>query len=243
MKYVKQAFVILAFATNYPADTTFTLANLEKTFDMKADTYLINSLLLALGTAVIGTAVSFITAYMTARMKSRASRFLHLSSITSAAIPGVVLGLSYVLAFKGSAVYGTLMILIMANLIHFIASPYLMMYNSLSKLNENLEDVGHTMNISRAKMIRDVFIPQCKGTLLEMFSYFFVNSMMTISAVAFLASSDTKPLSLMISQFEASMNLECIAVVSLLILLVNLIIKAVVHICKGKKMKLLLFFL
>lgn len=228
------AFVLLAFTKNYPNDLSFTLANITKALRLKADTYLVNSLLIALITACIGVAVSFMTAYMTARMHSKTSRFLHLSSITSAAIPGVVLGLSYVLAFKGSPIYGTLAILIMANLVHFIASPYLMIYNSLSKLNENLEGVGHTLNISRGKMIRDVFIPQCKGTLFEMFSYFFVNCMMTISAVSFLATTANKPVALMINQFEALLQLECAAVVSLAILGVNLIIKGITHFIKKK---------
>lgn len=230
------SFVLLAFSTKYPSNLTFTLANVQKALRLKADSYLLNSLLIAVITALLGVGVSFMTAYMTARMRSRTSRFLHLSAITSAAIPGVVLGLSYVLAFKGSAFYGTLAILVMANLVHFIASPYLMMYNSLSKLNENLEDVGHTMDISRRRMITDVFIPQCKGTLLEMFSYFFVNCMMTISAVSFLATTANKPVSLMINQFEAQLQLESAAVVSLAILGVNLIVKGAIHICKtGKK--------
>ena len=120
----------------------------------------------------------------------------------------------------------------MVNLVHFIASPYLMMYNSLSKINENLEGVGHTLGISRGRMIMDVFIPQCKGTMFEMFSYFFVNCMMTISAVSFLASTANKPVSLMINQFEAQMQLECAAVVSLAILAVNIIIKVTVAVMK-----------
>jgi len=231
------SFLVLAFSARYPSDLTFTTANVLKALRLKADTYLVNSLIIAFCTAAIGSAISFMTAYMTARMRCRTSRFLHLSAITSAAIPGVVLGLSYVLAFKGSAVSGTLAILVMANLVHFIASPYLMMYNSLSKLNENLEDVGHTMDISRGRMIRDVFIPQCKGTLMEMFSYFFVNCMMTISAVSFLATTNNRPVSLMINQFEAQLQLECAAVVSLAILGVNLIIKGTVHICKRKRKK------
>jgi iron(III) transport system permease protein len=120
----------------------------------------------------------------------------------------------------------------MVNIVHFIASPYLMMYNSLSKINENLESVASTMSISRMHMIKDVFIPQCKFTLLEMFSYFFVNCMMTISAVSFLATTMNEPVSLMINQFEAQMQLEEAAVVSLMILLVNLIIKLVVYVIK-----------
>ncbi len=231
------SFVLLGFAKNYPGDLTFTMANLQKALRLKADKYLVNSLVIALFVAVLGVGIAFMTAYMTARMKSRASKFLHLASITSAAIPGVVLGLSYVLVFKGSPIYGTLAILIMVNIIHFISSPYLMMYNSLSKLNENLEGVGHTLGVSRGKMIRDVFVPQCRATLMEMFSYFFVNCMMTIFAVSFLATTANKPVSLMINQFEAQMQLECAAVVSLAILGVNLIVKGAFHLLNPSKRK------
>lgn len=229
------AFVLQAFAVDYPNDLTFTLDNVRKALNLKAGTYLTNSVLIAVCTSVIGVSIAFITAYLSARMKSGTSRFLHLSSMTSAAIPGVVLGLSYVLAFHSTPIYATMIILVMVNIIHFIASPYLMMYNSLSKINENLEGVAQTMGIGRVHMIKDVFIPQCKGTLMEMFSYFFVNCMMTISAVSFLATTANKPVALMINQFEAQMQLECAAVVSLMILCVNLLIKGTLHIIKMRK--------
>ena len=63
-------------------------------------------------------------------------------------------------------------------------------------------------------------------------SYFFVNCMMTISAVSFLANVNTKPLALMITQFEGQMQLECAAFVSLIILLVNVVMKFVVYFTK-----------
>lgn len=229
------AFVLQAFAADYPNNLTFTLDNIQKALNLKAGTYLMNSIIIAVCTAVIGVTIAFVTAYLSARMKSGISRFLHLSAMTSAAIPGVVLGLSYVLTFNRTPIYGTIIILVMVNIIHFIASPYLMMYNSLSKINENLEGVAQTMGIGRVHMIKDVFIPQCKGTLMEMFSYFFVNCMITISAVSFLATTANKPLALIINQFEAQMQLECAAVVSLMILLVNLLTKGTVHILKKRK--------
>ncbi len=160
------------------------------------------------------------------------SKFLHLIAITSAAIPGIVLGLSYVIVFNQSFVYGTIAILVMVNLIHFFASPYLMMYNSLNKINENLESVGQMLGIGRLRMIKDIFIPQSMATIFEMSSYFFVNCMMTISAVSFLATMSNKPIALMINQFEAQMQLECAAIVSLAILAVNLIIKVLVYFAK-----------
>ncbi|WP_370777364.1 ABC transporter permease subunit [Holdemania massiliensis] len=227
-------FGILAFANKYPTDISLTLKNIEDALRLKAGTYLINSIEIAVFVAVIGVLVAFITAYLTARMKTKVSKFLHLFAITSAAIPGVVLGLSYILVFKDSFIYGTLAILIMVNIIHFISSPYLMMYNSLSKMNENLESVGHTLGASRFRIISDVIIPESKYTLMEMFSYFFVNSMMTISAVSFLSTTANKPVALMINQFEAQMQLEAAAVVSLAILFVNLIIKGTVYLIKRK---------
>lgn len=60
-----------------------------------------------------------------------------------------------------------------------------MIYNSLGKLNPNLESAGAALGIGTFHLMKDVIIPQTKGTLLEIFSYFFVNSMMTISAGRF----------------------------------------------------------
>ena len=222
------SFIVLAFATKYPADLTPTLDHIGTALLIGADRYLVNSVVIALSVAVVGTAIGFVTAYFTARMRSPASRFLHLASITTGAIPGVVLGLAYVLVFKGSPLYGTLALLVAVNAVHFLSSPYLMMYNSLSKINENLEAVGDTLGVSRGRMVLDVFLPRCAGTLLEMFSYFFVNCMMTISAVSFLANFRNKPVSLMINQFEAQSQMECAAVVSLAILFVNLLLKAAI---------------
>ncbi len=225
-------FVGLTFNKNYPSDLTFTMDNIQSTMNKGAGDFLWNSVIIALTVALIGTALAFGCAYLTARVPGLSSKLLHLISILSLAIPGIVLGLSYVLFFKGSFIYGTLMILILVNTVHFFASPYLMIYNSLGKLNIHLEDVGLTLGISRGHLIRDVIIPQSGGTLVEMFTYFFVNSMITISAVSFLATALTKPLSLLITQFQQQMLLEASAFVSLLILAANILVKAVAYIVR-----------
>ena len=231
------SFVLLAFSTDYPSNLTITLRNLTKTFRLHAGDYLLNSIFIAILVAICGTVIAFFTAYLSSRMKSKVSKFLHLSSMISAAIPGVVLGLAYVLTFKRMPIYGTIFILVMVNLVHFISSPYLMIYNSLSKINENIEAVAHTLGISRAHVIKDVFLPLCRNTIFEMLSYFFVNCMITISAVSFLANTNNKPIALMINQFEAQMQLENAAVVSLMILIVNLIIKGIFYFLKIVKRK------
>ena len=225
-------FIMYGFVTRYPRDLTPTLANVEFFVKIKGTQYLRTTLFISVCVALIGIVLSFTTAYLTARTSSKSSQLLHLMSMTSLAIPGLVLGLAYVFMFKGTFIYGTLAIIILANLMHFFASPYLMMYNSLGKMNQNLEAVGFTLGISRLRIVKDVVIPQIKTTFLEIFSYFFVNSMMTISAVSFLFNYKTKPISLMIGQFEAQMNLECASIVSLVILTVNLTMKLIIYLLK-----------
>ena len=226
------SFIIQAFAKSYPSDLTFTFDHFNNTFSKNGGKYLLNSLLMSFFTALFGVAFATSTAYLSARLKTRYSKILHLFSIVSLAVPGLVLGLAYVIIFKKTFFYGTMVILIMVNIAHFFASPYLMIYNAFGKINENLEDVGHILNIKRSKIFFDVIIPQCKNSLIEMFTYFFANSMMTISAVSFLSTPNNKPISLLINQFETFNMLESAAVVAILILLVNVSIKLIFYIIK-----------
>lgn len=231
------SFLVLGFSKRYPNDKSFSFDNFKNVFKSKGDEYLLNSVLIALAVALIGVTIAFITAYFTARAKGGLSKALHLISITAMAVPGIVLGLSYVIFYKGSFVYGTVIILIMVNIVHFIASPYLMMYNSFAKINENLEEVGQTLGIGRFRMVKDVLLPQSISTLAEMFLYFFVNSMMTISAVSFLSTAATKPISLMINQFNDLGKFGNVGVVSLLILVINLTLHALIALVKFRLKK------
>lgn len=148
------------------------------------------------------------------------------------AIPGIVLGLAYMMFFKGSIIYSTIDILIMVNLVHFFASPYLMAYNALNELSANLEAVGQTLGILHRRMILDVFIPQTSGAIVEMASCFFANRMITISAVAFVATISHMPLAPLISDFDTQMLVKCAALVSIVIFVVNVIGKVVAALVK-----------
>ena len=68
-----------------------------------------------------------------------------------------------------------------------------------------------------------------------MITYFFINSMVTISAVTFLFNTDTMPLSLMINTYEGNMMLGEAAIVSLIILFFNLIVKGTIYIINRKE--------
>lgn len=229
------AFVFLSVVSKYPIDLSVSLAHIGHALNLNAMTYLGYSLWISFLVAVVGVICATAAAYFSSRTSSKLGRLVHFIALVTLTVPGMVLGLSYVLAFNSTFIYGTLAILVLVNIMHFFATPYLMMCNSFGKLNEHLEAVGDTLGISRWRLFIDVLLPQTRATQVEMFVYFFVNSMVTISAVSFLATVANKPLSLMINQFEAQMMIECSAFVSVLILVVNLLVKWGAQYFKAKK--------
>ena len=222
------SFICLSFVKQYPIDMSFSLVQVKKLLSNNLGIYFINSLAVALLTSLIGTCLSYFSAFATARsQKGISEKVLHFISMLALAIPGVVLGLAFVLSFNKLPIYSTIFILVLVNIVHFFSSPYLLAYNSLSKFNPNLEDVAASLGISKLRLLVDVYIPSTVSTILEMYSYYFVNAMITISAVSFLINFRTTPLSLLIPQLESQSFVEGTALVSLLILLVNLVEKTI----------------
>ena len=228
------SFVYYAFLDDFILNKTFSLKHFNYIFNNNITKNLFNSLIIAIFTSIIGTIISYTIAYHTARKRNFGHKVMHFITISTLAVPGIVLGLSFIFGFKSTIIYNTFLILILVNIIHFISSPYLIAYNALKKINLNYEIVAATCNIRTISVIKDVIIPCTKTTIREMFSYFFVNSMITISAVAFLYSTKTMPLSLLISQYEGNLMLEECAIISLIILIINLIVKTTVYLLNRK---------
>ncbi|MBQ1391613.1 MAG: hypothetical protein IIY82_07665, partial [Firmicutes bacterium] len=77
--------------------------------------------------------------------------------------------------------------------------------------------------------IKDVILPLSKSTIWDAMSYFFVQCMKTITAVAFLWSTYTKPLAIKIDEYNAMIETGNVAVATILIFAVNLTFKAIVY--------------
>jgi iron(III) transport system permease protein len=82
------------------------------------------------------------------------------------------------------------------------------------------------------RLLISVYVPSTMLTIVEMYAYYFVNAMITISAVSFLVNFRTTTLSLMIPQLESQSFMEGTAIVSLLILAINLLVKGLAFLVK-----------
>lgn len=219
---------VVPFVKGWPYDMNFTLDNVKKVLEDASLTMVYkNSLLVALLTAVFGTIMAYGAAIVTARssISEKAKRVIESIASVTNTIPGMVLGIAFMLAFTGTSLQNTFAIIIMCNLVHFFATPYMMMKNSLSKMNLSWEKTAKLMGDNWIKTMVRIVTPNALPSLIEVFSYYFINAMVTVSAVIFLAGARTMVITTKIKELQHFAKFNEIFVLSLLILFTNLIAK------------------
>lgn len=228
---------VVPFVSGWPYDMSFTLNNVTKVLEDSALTMVYkNSLLVALLTAVSGTLMAYGAAIVTSRssISDRAKGVIECIASVTNTIPGMVLGIAFMLAFTGTSLQNTFAIIILCNLVHFFATPYTMMKNSLSKMNLSWERTAKLMGDNWIKTTVRIVTPNALPSLIEVFSYYFINAMVTVSAVIFLAGARTMVITTKIKELQHFAKFNEIFVLSLLILFTNLIAKLIFQLLANK---------
>lgn len=219
---------IAPLVKNYPYDMSFSTQFVQNAFFTRAiwDVYE-NSILVAFASAIMGTVITYGAAIINVRTKldKRAKLSIDVFAMITNTVPGMVLGLAYLLLFNESDWKGTFLIIIICNIVHFFGTPYLMAKNSLIKLNPAWETTGELMGDTWIKTIIRVIIPNSIATVVEMFGYYFINAMVTISAIIFLVTARTSVVTSKIKELQHFASFNEIFVLSILIFLTNMLIK------------------
>lgn len=84
----------------------------------------------------------------------------------------------------------------------------------------------YTLGGSSLRVLLDVIIPNSRRMLLDVFVYFFTNTMVTISAVSLLYNARLTTLALQITAYSDQGMWESAVAISLVILLINTAMKA-----------------
>ncbi|MGC8229966.1 ABC transporter permease subunit [Pseudobacillus badius] len=217
---------IAPFMNGFPYDLTFTWKHFVEVFESN-DLIAVynNSIMVAALTAVLGTCIAYGAAIVNVRTSLKGNSSMDIFSIITNTVPGMVLGLSYLLMFNHSGLKGTLAILIFCNIIHYFTTPYLMAKHSLSKMNPSWETTGELLGDSWMNTLYRVILPNSLSTVIEMFSYYFINAMVTISGIIFLVSTQTTVVASKIKELQHFAKFNEIFVLSLLIFFTNLLVK------------------
>lgn len=229
---------IVPFVKSWPYQPIFTLDTVKRVLSDSAllDIY-INSLMVAGITAVAGTILCYGAAMVNARsdLHRYCKVVMDVIAMVTNTVPGMVLGVAFIFVFSGSSLQNTFAILIIANILHFFTTPYLMIKSSLAKMNESWETTGLLMGDTWLKTVIKVVIPNSKATIYQMLSYFFVNAMVTISAIVFLAGARTMVITTKIKELQYFEKFDEVFVLSLLIFLTNIVVKTVFDVLAEKE--------
>lgn len=219
---------IAPFAENFPYDMNFTTKFFRSILFSESILQVYkNSFMVAIISALSGTLLSYLSVILNVRtnINKSAKGSIDIFSMITNAVPGMVLGLSYLLFLNKSDLKGTFTIIIICNIIHFFTTPYLMAKNSLSKMNPAWEPTAELLGDTWIKTVVRVVIPSSISTIIEMFSYYFINSMVTISAIIFLVTARTSVITSKIKELQHFGNFNEIFVLSILIFVTNIIMR------------------
>ena len=227
------ALVMNSFMNFFPYDRSFTLEHFKFGRATGGMQSFVNSISMSLLTAVFGTLFVFIYTYLLEKGKgmNNLKKLGRLLSVTPMALPGMVIGLSFIFFFNSRSnplhfIYGTVIILVLANIVYFYAVPYATAAGALKKLDKEYESIAESMRIPGWKIFSKVSVPLSLPAILEIFMYYFVNAMVTVSAVVFLYSADFKVASIAITHMAGAGNIAQASAMGLLILSVNLLIRS-----------------
>ncbi|MBG9388932.1 putative 2-aminoethylphosphonate ABC transporter permease subunit [Caenimonas aquaedulcis] len=184
----------------------------------------VNSLKMAAGTAVFGTALVFCGAYLMEKTQGAPGLrgIVKLLAMLPMAVPGLVLGLGYIFFFNEpknplNGLYHTLALLTLCTIVHFYTTGHLTAVTALKSLDSEFEAVSASLKVPFFKTFWRVTLPICTPALVDIARYFFINAMTTISAVVFLYSPETKVASIAILNLDEAGEIGAAAAMAVLI--------------------------
>jgi iron(III) transport system permease protein len=214
-----------SFVKFWPYDLGLTLANYDfSVVDADGWKSFFNSLRMSALTAGIGSTIVFAGAYLVE--KGRGARWLrsgvHLLAMVPLAVPGLVLGISYIFFFNTpwnplSFLVGTMAILVLSTIVHFYTVSHLTAVTALKQIDPEFESVSASLKVPFYRTFWRVTVPVCLPTILDIALYLFVNAMTTVSAVVFLFSSDTRPASVAVLAMDDAGSVAAAAAMAMLI--------------------------
>jgi iron(III) transport system permease protein len=198
--------IVASFVRLWPYNMTLTLHHYE--FDVQNGTRpLWNSVGISLATAIFGVAIAGLAAIVTLKVRNALTAPLSFLAILPSAVPGMVLGLGYVLAFNDPAnplnvLYGTFALIVILGIYYNHAHAFLITSTSLRQISNAFDEASTMLGGSVLTTLRKVTLPLLWPTLLGVGVFFFMRAMVSLSAVIFLVTPSTQVAAISVLQLS-----------------------------------------
>jgi iron(III) transport system permease protein len=139
-------------------------------------------------TAIIG----LLTAYLLTRQSFAGKRAFEFGTMLSFAIPGTVVGVSYILAFNVPPIEltGTGIILVICFVFRNMPVGVRSGIATLSQIDKSLDEASQTLGARTFTTVRRVVMPLLRPAMVASLVYSFVRAMTAVSAIIFLVSAE-----------------------------------------------------
>ncbi len=184
-----------SFVKTWGRDYTLTLNQYHKALNYGWDS-LKNSMVLGLISAVIGGLLGMVIAYLTAKRNYYGKSFIEVASVLMFAVPGTVLGISYVLGFNSINLFGRTFSLAGTALILIIVFTFRNMpvaiesgTTTLLQIDNSIEEASTILGADSQYSFRRITLPMLRNAFFSGIVYSFVKAITAVSAVIFLVSA------------------------------------------------------
>jgi iron(III) transport system permease protein len=142
--------------------------------------------------APLTAALGLLTAYLLVRQRFRGREAFEFGTMLSFAIPGAVIGISYILAFNTPPIEltGTGMILVICFVFRNMPVGVRAGIAAMSQIDRSLDEASLTLGARSFTTIRRVILPLLRPAIVAALVFSFVRAMTAISAVIFLVSAN-----------------------------------------------------
>ena len=193
------------FVQTWGRDYTLTLNHFKTAFSLEWGDFglvwagtawnsLFTTLKLAGISAPITAAAGLLIAYLLARTEFRGRAMFEFVALLAFAIPGTVLGVSYILAFNVPPVEltGTGLIIVLCFMFRNLPVGVRAGTAAFKQLDKSLDEASLMLRASTAQTLFRVVLPLLKPALVAALVYSFVRAMTTVSAVIFLVTAENE---------------------------------------------------
>jgi iron(III) transport system permease protein len=151
------------------------------------------TIVISLGAAIGGTIFIFLLGLGLRRLPKAAAQPIQMLAAMPAAVPGMVLGLAYILTFNSTStplylLYGTGALIAIINFYHYHTQGYLTVMTGFRQLPPALEEASTSLGAGLGRTAVDIIVPFVAPMLVSVFFFLFMRSMVTLSAVVFLTT-------------------------------------------------------
>lgn len=241
--FIVSVYIVVAlgaFTRYWPYDLSFTLKHFTTFYVAGAHhrwgpfVLIWNSIKMALIAATLGTFITFVSAYLIEKSRglNLARAILYLLSIVPLAVPGMVLGLSYLFVFNDpkfplNTLYGTMAIMAISTIIHYYTVPFLTAMTALKQMDPEFEAIGESLDAPFYRTFFRITVPIALPSIISIAMYFFLNAMVTLSAVVFLFVPGKELASLAVMLLDDAGESAQAMALSLMIFLTSLLVRGI----------------